>query len=55
MTQQDTPYTFPDIGNGSGLASYDSYHEEEVQLALRNNSMLLEALRPMTQPRCNEE
>ncbi|MCH7786858.1 MAG: sulfite oxidase [Chloroflexi bacterium] len=49
MTQQDTPYTFPAIGDGSGLAPYDSYHEEEVQLALRNSAMLLEALRyPIT-------
>ena len=49
MTQQDTPYTFPAIGDGSGLAAYDSYHEEEVQLALRNSAMLLEALRyPIT-------
>ena len=47
MTQQDTPYTFPTVGDGP--ASYDSYHEKEVQLALRNRAMPLEALRyPVT-------
>ncbi len=47
MTQQDTRYTFP--AGGDGPASYDSYREEEVQLALRNSAMPLEALRyPVT-------
>ena len=37
------------VGDGSGLAPGDSFHKEEVQLALRNKGMPLEGLRyPIT-------
>jgi sulfane dehydrogenase subunit SoxC len=45
MTQQDVTRRFPAVGDGSGLVSGDSFSREEVQLALRNRGMPLEALR----------
>ena len=40
---------FPVVGDGSGLAHTDSLYKEELQLALRNSGMPLEALRyPIT-------
>src|SRR5690606_3247740 len=39
----------PTVGDGSGLATDDRYTKEEMQLALRNHGMPLEALRyPIT-------
>ena len=39
----------PTVGNGSGFAESDSVYTEELQLALRNRGMPLEALRyPVT-------
>ncbi len=35
---------FPTVGDGSGLAAGDTFHREEVQLALRNRGMPLEGL-----------
>ena len=45
MAQQDVTRRFPAVGDGSGLVSEDSFSREEVQLALRNRGMPLEALR----------
>jgi DMSO/TMAO reductase YedYZ molybdopterin-dependent catalytic subunit len=40
---------FPTVGDGSGLARTDGLYKEELQLALRNRGMPLEALRyPIT-------
>jgi len=40
---------FPTVGDGSGLAQTDALYQEELQLALRNRGMPLEALRyPIT-------
>ena len=40
---------FPPVGDGSGLAPADHFYREEIQLALRNRGMPLEALRyPIT-------
>ncbi len=40
---------FPAVGDGSGLAKGDSFHKEEIQLALRNRGIPLEGLRyPIT-------
>src|SRR6266498_4988941 len=40
---------FPTVGDGTGLAQTDSLYKEELQLALRNRGMPLEALRyPIT-------
>lgn len=40
---------FPTVGDGSGLAQSDELYKEELQLALRNRGMPLEALRyPIT-------
>jgi hypothetical protein len=40
---------FPTVGDGSGLAQSDGLYKEELQLALRNRGMPLEALRyPIT-------
>lgn len=40
---------FPTVGDGSGLAQTDGLYKEELQLALRNRGMPLEALRyPIT-------
>ena len=36
---------FPTVGDGSGLAQTDGLYKEELQLALRNRGMPLEALR----------
>jgi hypothetical protein len=49
MTQQDVGTRFRTVGNGSGLVPEDMFFREEVQLALRNRGMPLEALRyPIT-------
>ena len=49
MTQQEVERRFPTVGDGSGLASEDNFSREEVQLAMRNRGMPLEALRyPIT-------
>jgi DMSO/TMAO reductase YedYZ molybdopterin-dependent catalytic subunit len=34
---------FPKVGDGSGISQTDSFYKEEVQLALRNKGMPLEA------------
>jgi len=48
MEQKTTKY-FPNVGDGSGLAQTDGLYTEELQLALRNHGMPLEALRyPIT-------
>ena len=36
---------FPDVGDGSGFAHTENFYREELQLALRNRGMPLEALR----------
>jgi DMSO/TMAO reductase YedYZ molybdopterin-dependent catalytic subunit len=49
MEQQGTDRYFPTVGDGSGLAQGDGLYREELQLALRNRGMPLEALRyPIT-------
>ena len=49
MTEQHTGNRFPVVGDGSGLAPTENFYIEEVQLALRNRGMPLEALRyPIT-------
>ena len=49
MSQQDVGRRFRTVGDGSGLAQEDTFHKEEVQLALRNRGMPLEGLRyPIT-------
>lgn len=49
MTQQDVGARFRTVGDGSGLVPEDTFFREEVQLALRNRGMPLEALRyPIT-------
>src|SRR3974390_1495000 len=41
--------SFPAVGDGSGCAKTDTFFREELQLALRNRGMPLEALRyPVT-------
>src|SRR5438552_16148667 len=49
MEQKSAAKRFPTIGDDSGLAQTDSLYKEELQLALRNKGMPLEALRyPIT-------
>jgi DMSO/TMAO reductase YedYZ molybdopterin-dependent catalytic subunit len=49
MEQKTAVKNFPVVGDGSGLAQTDSLYKEELQLALRNSGMPLEALRyPIT-------
>jgi|SRR3990172_7836297 len=49
MSRQKERSRFPEIGDGSGLAPPNTFYREEVQLALRNRGMPLEALRyPLT-------
>ena len=49
MEQKTTNKYFPNVGDGSGLAQTDGLYTEELQLALRNRGMPLEALRyPIT-------
>ena len=49
MSRQKERTRFPEIGDGSGLAPPNTFYREEVQLALRNRGMPLEALRyPLT-------
>ena len=45
MTRQRDAQRFRTVGDGSGLAASDSFYPEEIQLALRNRGMPLEALR----------
>jgi DMSO/TMAO reductase YedYZ molybdopterin-dependent catalytic subunit len=49
MEQTSANKFFPTVGDGSGLAHSDELYKEELQLALRNRGMPLEALRyPIT-------
>lgn len=49
MKRQSAATRFPTVGDGSGFAETDSVYREELQLALRNRGMPLEALRyPIT-------
>ena len=49
MDQKSATKYFPTIGDGSGLAQTEDLYKEELQLALRNRGMPLEALRyPIT-------
>ena len=49
MEQKTTNKYFPNVGDGSGIAQTDGLYTEELQLALRNHGMPLEALRyPIT-------
>jgi DMSO/TMAO reductase YedYZ molybdopterin-dependent catalytic subunit len=49
MEQNSATKYFPTVGDGSGLAPTDGLYKEELQLALRNRGMPLEALRyPIT-------
>jgi DMSO/TMAO reductase YedYZ molybdopterin-dependent catalytic subunit len=49
MEQKSANNYFPTVGDGSGLAQTDELYKEELQLALRNRGMPLEALRyPIT-------
>jgi DMSO/TMAO reductase YedYZ molybdopterin-dependent catalytic subunit len=49
MEQKTPTKYFPAVGDGSGLAQSDGLYKEELQLALRNRGMPLEALRyPIT-------
>jgi len=49
MEQKNVNQYFPTVGDGSGLAQSDELYREELQLALRNRGMPLEALRyPIT-------
>lgn len=49
MASEDASSRFGTVGDGSGLASADTFHREEVQLASRNRGMPLEGLRyPIT-------
>ena len=49
MEQKSANNYFPTVGDGSGLAQNDGLYKEELQLALRNSGMPLEALRyPVT-------
>ena len=45
MEQDSANKYFPTVGDGSGLAPTDGLYKEELQLALRNSGMPLEALR----------
>jgi hypothetical protein len=49
MQQDDSGKRFPTVGDGSGLSQVDTFYREEVQLALRNKGMPVEAQRyPIT-------
>ena len=49
MEQKSADKYFPTVGDGSGLAPSEGLYQEELQLALRNSGMPLEALRyPIT-------
>ena len=49
MEQKSANNYFPTVGAGSGLAPSEGLYQEELQLALRNSGMPLEALRyPIT-------
>lgn len=49
MTQQDASARFRTVGDGSALVPENTFYREEVQLALRNRGMPLEAMRyPIT-------
>ena len=49
MEQKSANKYFPTVGEGSGLARSEGLYKEELQLALRNSGMPLEALRyPIT-------
>ncbi len=49
MEQKSANKYFPTVGDDSGLAQNDGLYKEELQLALRNSGMPLEALRyPIT-------
>ncbi len=49
MEQKSVNKYFPTVGDGSGLAQTEGLYREELQLALRNRGMPLEALRyPIT-------
>src|SRR6476619_3264376 len=49
MEQKSATKYFPTVGDGSGLAGTEGLYKEELQLALRNRGMPLEALRyPVT-------
>jgi hypothetical protein len=49
MEQKTTNKYFPIVGDSSGLAQTEGLYKEELQLALRNRGMPLEALRyPIT-------
>jgi hypothetical protein len=49
MEEKSANNYFPTVGDGSGLAQSDALYKEELQLALRNRGMPLEALRyPIT-------
>ena len=45
MEQKSADKYFPTVGDGSGLARSEGLYQEELQLALRNSGMPLEALR----------
>jgi DMSO/TMAO reductase YedYZ molybdopterin-dependent catalytic subunit len=45
MEQENPGRRFPTVGDGSGLAGTDQVYKEELQLALRNRGLPLEALR----------
>ena len=45
MEQKSPNNYFPTVGDGSGLARAEGFYKEELQLALRNRGMPLEALR----------
>jgi len=49
MEQKYAKY-FPPVGDGSGLATSEGLYKEELQLALRNRGMPLEALRYRVTP-----
>lgn len=49
MERNRSDMQFPTVGDGSGFAQTESFYKEELQLALRNRGMPLEALRyPIT-------
>src|SRR5258706_2050520 len=50
MEQKSADKFFPTVGDGSGLAQTDGLYKEELQLALRNRGMPLEALRYLITP-----
>lgn len=49
MKRERQGHTFPAVGDGSGLEESARFHREELQLALRNRGLPLEAMRyPIT-------